>query len=212
MVIDELIEKQMISRMRLDNSWWSSGVIREDFKALMPRAYLDSFRSMVSNMGVKRAFILMGPRRVGKTVMIYHSIQRFINEGVSPQNLVYLSVETPIYNGISLEQLMNIAFKAVGKAFSSEERYYVFFDEVQYLKDWEIHLKSLVDAFPNVRFVASGSAAAALKKKSIESGAGRFTDFHLPPLLFYEYLQLHHQEHLIKESEVNWNGQPTPCP
>ena len=59
MVIDELVEKQMISRMRLDNPWWSSGVIREDFKALMPRAYLDSFHSMVSNMGVKRAFILM---------------------------------------------------------------------------------------------------------------------------------------------------------
>ena len=75
MVIDELVEKQMISRMRLDNPWWSSGVIREDFKALMPRAYLDGFHSMVSNMGVKRAFILMGPRRVGKTVMLFHTIQ-----------------------------------------------------------------------------------------------------------------------------------------
>ena len=77
------------------------------------------------------------------------------------------------------------------------------------LKDWEIHLKSLVDAYPNIRFVASGSAAAALKKSSIESGAGRFTDFHLPPLLFYEYLHLHKQEHLIKESKINWNGNPT---
>ena len=210
MEINEVVEKQMISRMRMDNPWWATGMIRADFMALTPRAYLESFHALVSNMGIKRAFILMGPRRVGKTVMLYHSIQRFIDNGISPQNLIYLSVETPIYNGIPLEQLMHTAFKAIGKAFAPEERYYVFFDEVQYLKDWEIHLKSLVDAYPNVRFVASGSAAAALKKSSIESGAGRFTDFHLPPLLFYEYLQLHHQEHLVKESEVNWNGQPTP--
>lgn len=209
MEINEVVEKQIISRMEIDNPWWMSGAIREDFKALVPRAYLDSFHAMVSNMSVKRAFILMGPRRVGKTVMIYHSIQRFINEGIPPQNLIYLSVETPIYNGIPLEQLMHTAFKAIGKRFSPNEQYYVFFDEVQYLKDWEIHLKSLVDAFPNVRFVASGSAAAALKKSSNESGAGRFTDFHLPPLLFYEFLHLHKQEHLVQESEINWNGKPT---
>ena len=209
MEINEVVEKQMICRMRMDNPWWATGMIRADFMALTPRAYLESFHALVSNMGIKRAFILMGPRRVGKTVMLYHSIQRFIDNGISPQNLIYLSVETPIYNGIPLEQLMHTAFKAIGKAFAPEERYYVFFDEVQYLKDWEIHLKSLVDAYPNVRFVASGSAAAALKKSSIESGAGRFTDFHLPPLLFYEYLHLHKQEHLVEESEINWNGKPT---
>lgn len=209
MEINEVVEKQMICRMRMDNPWWATGMIRADFMALTPRAYLESFHALVSNMGIKRAFILMGPRRVGKTVMLYHSIQRFIDNGISPQNLIYLSVETPIYNGIPLEQLMHTAFKAIGKAFAPDERYYVFFDEVQYLKDWEIHLKSLVDAYPNVRFVASGSAAAALKKSSIESGAGRFTDFHLPPLLFYEYLHLHKQEHLVEESEINWNGKPT---
>lgn len=204
-----MVEKQMFSRMMMDNPWWSSGAIREDFKALMPRAYLESFYAMVSNMEIKRAFVLMGPRRVGKTVMIYHTIQRLIDDGVSPRNLVYLSVETPIYNGVPLEQLMYTAFKAMGKAFSFDEQHYVFFDEVQYLKDWEIHLKSLVDAYPNVRFVASGSAAAALKKSSIESGAGRFTDFHLPPLLFYEYLHLHKEEGLVGESEISWNGKPT---
>src|SRR5262249_40583459 len=58
------------------------------------------------------------------------------------------------------------------------------------LKEWEVHLKALVDEYPNIRFIASGSAAAALKLKSQESGAGRFTDFLLPPLTFPEYLSL----------------------
>ena len=42
---------------------------------------------------------------------------------------------------------------------------YVFYDEIQYLKEWEIDLKSLVDTYRNVKFVASGSAAAELKRE-----------------------------------------------
>ncbi|MBS0351440.1 MAG: AAA family ATPase [Proteobacteria bacterium] len=70
-----------------------------------------------------------------------------------------------------------------------EDEVYVFFDEIQYLKNWEVHLKNLVDVHRQVKFVASGSAAA-LRRKSQESGAGRFTDFILPPLTFAEYLRL----------------------
>ncbi len=50
------------------------------------------------------------------------------------------------------------------------------------------HLKSLVDSYHDYRFVATGSAAAALRLKSNESGAGRFSDYVLPPLTFAEYL------------------------
>jgi predicted AAA+ superfamily ATPase len=45
-----------------------------------------------------------------------------------------------------------------------------------------------VDSYSTYQFIATGSAAAALKLKSKESGAGRFTDFLLPPLTFSEYL------------------------
>ena len=155
---------------------------------MSPRLYLDIFYPLVKDVSIQRALILMGPRRVGKTVMLYHSIQRLIDEGVSPQNIIYVSVETPIYNNILLEQLFSLAKQILDKE-NSQEEFYVFFDEIQYLKDWEINLKSLVDTYHNVKFVASGSAAAALKKSSNESGAGRFTDFNLQPLLLFEYIQ-----------------------
>jgi predicted AAA+ superfamily ATPase len=70
------------------------------------------------------------------------------------------------------------------------DRIFIFFDEIQYLRNWEIHLKSAIDTYPNIKVTASGSAAAALRLKSQESGAGRFTDFLLPPLTFYEYIDL----------------------
>ena len=40
----------------------------------------------------------------------------------------------------------------------------------QYLPNWEWHLKAFVDTHPTVQCVASGSAAAALRLKSAESG------------------------------------------
>ena len=205
MIYNELIEKQVIGRLKVDNPWWTENEIAKYYSQMRPRLYLDIFYPLVCDTEVRRALILMGPRRVGKTVMLYHTIQRLIDDGVSPQNIIYISVETPIYNKILLEQLFNLAKQALGKA-DSKERFYVFFDEIQYLKDWEVNLKSLVDTYHNVKFVASGSAAAELKKRSDESGAGRFTDFNLPPLTFYEYVHLKDYGQLMHPVEMEWSN------
>ena len=200
-----ILEKQILGRLKVDNPWWTEGKVPSFYGKMSPRLYLDIFYPLVKDVDIQRAIILMGPRRVGKTVMIYHSIKKLIGEGVSPQNIIYVSVETPIYNNILLEQLFNLACQILGKE-KGKEQFYVFFDEIQYLKDWEINLKSLVDTYHNVKFVASGSAAAALKKSSNESGAGRFTDFNLPPLLFFEYIHLRGYDIIMRESKVEWGG------
>lgn len=135
---------------------------------------------------MRRATILMGPRRVGKTVMVYQAIGDLIASGVEPGSIFYISLETPIYTGQSLDRLVGL-FREV-QSIQRSQAAYVFFDEIQYLKGWELHLKSMVDSYPSFRFIATGSAAAALRLKSQESGAGRFTDFVLPPLTFAEYL------------------------
>ena len=115
-------------------------------------------------------------------------------------------METPIYNKIFLEQLFNLSCDILGKS-PTKDKMYVFYDEIQYLKDWEVELKSLVDTYLNVKFIASGSAAAELKKRSDESGAGRFTDFSLPPLTFYEYIHLKGYSNIMHSMIDDWNGQ-----
>jgi len=122
-------------------------------------------------------------------VLIHHAIQALLEEGVPPESICYLSVDSPTYNGLSIDKLLDYYGQSKGADFKSRA-IYLFLDEIQYLRDWEVHLKSVVDTYPNIKFTASGSAAAALKLKSTESGAGRFTDFLLPPLTFYEYLYL----------------------
>lgn len=179
---------QILQRMRFENPWWETGGIEEYYSQLTRRAYYFRLFSLIGDRSVQRALVLMGPRRVGKTVLLFHCIQGLIEQGINPQKICYLSVETPIYNGISLEELLQFYLAASGNSADSE--LFLVFDEIQYLKNWELHLKSLVDSYKKIKFIVSGSAAAALKLKSTESGAGRFTDFILPPLTFQEYLQL----------------------
>lgn len=146
----------------------------------------------------------MGPRRVGKTVLLFHCIQRLIDTGVDPRCVLYVSLDTPVYSHANLDELFALCRKANNLALN--QRFFVFYDEVQYLKDWEIHLKSLVDTYRSAKFVASGSAAAALKLKSRESGAGRFTKFSLPPLTFHEYIELRGHNSLIVPRQDQWRG------
>ena len=182
----EIAEKDILQSLERDNPWWADqrGAIGADFAHT--RAYFANFRELALNWGVRRALILMGPRRVGKTVMLEQLVRHALKEGFPPKNILFASIDTPLYSAMPLERLISLFEKQTGH--TASDRRIIIFDEIQYLKDWEVHLKVLTDRLPNTRFIASGSAAAALRLKSHESGAGRFTDFFLPPLTFAEFL------------------------
>jgi uncharacterized protein len=183
----EISLNEVNARLRFDNPWWQTGNgIEQRFNDMPRRSYFDRFFSIATDWSINRALVLMGPRRVGKTVMVFHGVQKLLDEGFSPDRILYLSLETPIYTGLSLEKILHLFQEEHGH--QRQDPLVILFDEIQYLKDWEVHLKSLVDSYPYYKFVATGSAAAALRLKSQESGAGRFSDFLLPPLTFAEYI------------------------
>ena len=175
------------------------------YRSLQPRLYFSELYGLIWRKDPHRAVVVMGPRRVGKTVLLFHTVQRLIEQGIDPKRILYLSLDTPVYGAAGLDHLFQLCRTANGLV-DADREYYVFYDEIQYLKDWEVHLKSLVDTYHRVQFVVSGSAAAALKLKSQESGAGRFTDFNLPPLTFHEYIHLRKLNYLIQAKEDEWRG------
>lgn len=191
-------DEDIIKRIRLENPWWDGKHVTSDLhRKWKPRAYLELFLPLVRDFSIRRAIVLMGPRRVGKTVMIHHTIQALLDSGFPPRSICYFSVDNPIYNTLRMDKFAAYYAKATGVDLEKEQ-VHMFFDEIQYLKSWETHLKSFVDTYPNIKTVVSGSAAAALRLKSEESGAGRFTDFLLPPLTFFEYLDLLEQGDLVR--------------
>lgn len=197
-------EQLITDRLRFENPWWISGKIESEYNDMPRRLYFDLFHPLVSETTIRRAVVLMGPRRVGKTVMMNHTIHYLLSMEIDPRKICFINIENPIYNNIPLEQLFMYARKATSQ--DDPKGWFVFFDEIQYLKDWEIHLKVLVDSYPKTKFIVSGSAAAALKLASNESGAGRFTEFMLPPLTFNEYIALKSLNHLMVPVQFEWNG------
>lgn len=193
-------------RLALDNPWWQAGRGIETEEATWPRrSYFGPFVRLASDRTVRRAVVLVGPRRVGKTVMLRQFIQELLDTGTRGIDILFVSLDTPLYSGLSLENLVELFIDLQGhsvqghtvQAPNDSRPLWVIFDEIQYLKDWSVHLKSLVDTYPSIRFRASGSAAAALKMKSVESGVGRFTDFFLPPLTFAEFLEFTQREQAL---------------
>jgi predicted AAA+ superfamily ATPase len=181
--VEQITQADIEARIARDNPWWSDPNVPLPEAEFRRRVYFAPFKSLALNFSVRRATVLLGPRRVGKTVMVRQLIADAIKDGIDPNCILYASIDAPIYLRMPLEQFLSLL---PSKENASQR--IVIFDEIQYLRNWEVHLKDLVDNYPLVKFIATGSAAAALQLQSRESGAGRFSDFMLPPLTFYEFL------------------------
>ena len=153
--------EKIVERLRYENPWWVNTQIPDMYSSMAKRLYFSLFYPYVAEKTIRRALVLMGPRRVGKTVMLYHCIQELLSENVNPQKIFFVGIDNPIYVHLGLEDLLNLCKQSLNR--TDLNGCYVFFDEIQYLKDWERHLKVLADSYPETKFIVSGSAAAALK-------------------------------------------------
>lgn len=183
----EISAEQVKRKLKLLNPHWLHEAVGTDLRKEKKRKYFDLFFPLVQST-VNRAIVLMGPRRVGKTVILWQTIQELMDTGIRPEKIFYVSLDSPLLHTYSLEELVELFIQIFSH--DNLKDTVIIFDEIQYLKNWDVQLKVLVDTYINTKFIASGSAASALVRKSRESGAGRFTDFMLPPVTFYEYLDL----------------------
>jgi uncharacterized protein len=76
--------EKVLERLRFENPWWKTGAIDPDVRDMPRRLYFDLFYPVVSNIELRRAVILMGPRRVGKTVMMHHAVHRLMGRWCRP--------------------------------------------------------------------------------------------------------------------------------
>jgi predicted AAA+ superfamily ATPase len=190
-------QEDVSARLRADNPWWAAVPDLSVTPFNLPRrAYYGPLKALIASP-VRRAVVLLGSRRVGKTTLLQQLIGEFAQTGAMGP-VLFASIDTPTYTGLSLAKFLDLFARECPHDPNGPRL--VIFDEIQYLKDWEVHLKDLVDHFPATRFVCSGSATATLKRRSDESGAGRFTDFVLPPLTFAEFLRFTKREDELIET------------
>ena len=76
----EISQKDIVARLQFDNPWWAGGAKgKVAFENASRRMYFEAFHRSITDVTVRRAIVLMGPRRIGKTVMVYHSVRALLD-------------------------------------------------------------------------------------------------------------------------------------
>ena len=132
--------------------------------------------------------MILGPRRVGKTTVLYQTVRHLLGEGIDPGRIWWLRMDHPLLMPFDLGSMVR-SVKDVLAADNSAPLY-LMLDELVYAKDWDLWLKTFYDERWPVRIAATSSATAALRERRLESGVGRWSERYLTPYLFPEYLDL----------------------
>lgn len=130
-----------------------------------------------SGMNKGKVIILYGARRTGKTTLIKHLFEQ------DHQKYLYLSCEQSRIR----EQIVpdELALKTIIGDYKN-----IVFDEAQYLENPGLVLKVLIDSFPALNIIASGSSSFELAGKIAEPLTGRHFQYFLFPLSWKEIFLL----------------------
>lgn len=187
-----LIEKEELIRvLRAYNPWWESKVVPPAFAKKLRRTAFFQAVNILANVTLKRATVLSGPRRVGKTTILYQIVDKAIEDGVKPEQILYLTLEHPILKLVAIDELLELFITQIAH---EEKKGIILLDELQYIERPTQWLKILVDRYPGWKIVATGSASITLKGKDRESGVGRWIEVPVPTLSFFEYVLIREYE------------------
>lgn len=176
-----MITIEQLSRM---NEWWKTNEVRIE---LAPDYKRELFYEIQKYIKLRQITAIIGLRRTGKSTLLFQIIKHLLKKGVKAENIMYFSFDERVEE---LHELISLYKENILKKEISNEKLYIFFDEIQKLKDWQNKIKIYYDLYPNIKFFISGSASINLLIGSKESLAGRVFYFTLEVLSFKEFLEL----------------------
>jgi predicted AAA+ superfamily ATPase len=130
--------------------------------------------------------MIIGPRQSGKTTLLFLLINRLLSDGIMPEQIFYLNLDTTIV----LSQFDNpsIFLEKLIAQRKDNMRVYLILDEVQRLKTPGKFLKGIYDLKKNIKIFVSGSSSLEIRSKVKEFLTGRKRETHLLPLSFAEII------------------------
>lgn len=189
-------EAEIVRVLHGFNPWWSGKTCRSpEFNRLA----FGACQNILKNRQIKRAVLLSGPRRVGKTTVLQQIAASLIDEGGDPASILYLSLDHPLLKLQPLNGILQIYHETI---FPEDKSITLLLDEIQYSREWETEIKLLIDHKPNYRILATGSASVVHRERLAESGVGRWITVPIPTLSFYEFVHLRGEQPPSISSEM----------
>ncbi|MFQ5661062.1 MAG: ATP-binding protein [Gammaproteobacteria bacterium] len=155
------------------------------------RLAFEASRIYLKDTSLRRAILLSGPRRVGKTTILQQIADDLIQGGRDPKSVLYLSLDHPLLKLLTLRDILTLYHESV---FAEGQPVVLLLDEIQYSQGWETEIKLLVDHQPHYRILATGSASVEHRERLAESGVGRWVTVPVPTLSFYEFVHIRDED------------------
>jgi len=154
------------------NPWWQDPQRWQERDPDLREARLNALPSYdphpLSDIALGSLYLLMGPRRAGKSVAMKRAIAGLLGEGVEQRRIVFCPCED--LSPQDLRRVVKLA-EDLTPGVDPEHRYW-FFDEITYVSGWAAALKQLRDqtSLRSGCVVATGSSGAKLREAQGELG------------------------------------------
>lgn len=141
--------------------------------------YLQQIRPFYESDIIK---VITGVRRAGKSVLLRIIMEELTTDGIDDKHIIYLNLEDMDYEYIENASDLN---KEIKFRIMDDEKYYLFLDEIQHIRDFEKALASF-RATLNVSLFVTGSNSALLSGELATLLTGRTVEFEVLPFSFWE--------------------------
>lgn len=160
-------------------------IIKESQEISLPKIVPRQIKIPLSS---QKIIAITGPRRSGKTYILYSLMQQLISAGMPTERLLYINFDDPRIlpcNAKDLEMFLE-AYRELYPELKDKINY-IFFDEIQNVSDWEIGVRRIYDTRKFHIFI-TGSSSKLLSKEISTHLRGRAVDFQILPFSFKEIL------------------------
>lgn len=153
--------------------------------------------------------VLVGIRRSGKSVILNQIMEELKQKGIDANHIIYINFEDFDYEEYTNPKKLNDYVKS---KIVDENKYYLFFDEIQNVESWEKVVNSF-RATKNVSIFITGSNSDLLSSDLATYIAGRYVSFKITPFTFKEVCELLNLDNRADiENAFNdylkWGGMP----
>ena len=166
--------------------------------------YLKRIREFYDSDLIK---ILVGIRRCGKSVILEQIIEELKNKGIDENHIIYVNFEFIEFEELTDYKKLNTYVK---ERIQDDKMYYLFFDEIQNVDNFEKVVNSL-RASQKVSIFITGSNSRLLSEELSTVLSGRYVSFRINPLSYKEVLELKGIEKStdeVFEDYMKWGSLP----
>jgi predicted AAA+ superfamily ATPase len=147
--------------------------------------YMKRIRPFIGSNLIK---VMTGIRRCGKSVMLELIKQELIESGVNPIQFISINFEDLNYS--HLQTAKSLHDEITNRAKDIDGKVYLFFDEIQEVKDWEKCINSFRVSLDCDIYI-TGSNAKLLSGELATYLGGRYVEFVIYPFSFGEFIELY---------------------